>query len=76
MYVEGDARIDTFQNQQGENVTRLNITQRKDSSYSYRYYHRTDGYTGHFEALSRPRATLEDSETSAAESPDSGLGQS
>ena len=59
LYIDADARMDTFQAQDGSTQTRLNLVQRN------------------VEVLSRPRnQTMEDSEKSAAEEPESGIGQS
>ncbi|KAL1296562.1 hypothetical protein AAFC00_000062 [Neodothiora populina] len=58
LHVEAEARMDTFQGQDGQQQTRLNLVQRS------------------FEALSRPQRTVNESEKSAAEEPNSGLGAS
>jgi hypothetical protein len=42
MYLEADARMDTFQGQDGSNQTRLNLVQRKTSLTSSHSRHSTN----------------------------------
>lgn len=67
MYIEAEAKMDSFQAQDGSQRTALNLLQRE-------YYGAPDikcinsnNTTGNFEALSRPRVE-NSSETSGAES--------
>jgi len=77
MYLEADARMDTFQAQDGSNQTRLNLVQRKTSRACVPPLpiHWPDT-PGQFEALSRPQNRNSESDRSAAEEPGSGLGAS
>jgi hypothetical protein len=82
MYVEAEAKMDSFQAQDGSQRTALNLLQRK-------YYGAPDikcinsnNATGNFEALSRPRVentsetTGAESDTDPANEPLSGVGAS
>ncbi|KAK8213441.1 hypothetical protein M8818_002742 [Zalaria obscura] len=61
MYLDADAKMDTFQTQDGSNQTRLNLIQRHFEALSRPRSHDTSGAESH---------------TSAAEEPLSGIGQS
>lgn len=82
MYVEAEAKMDTYQAQDGSNRTSLNLLQRMSLNLLAVDY---DAYysTGKFEALSRPQnrdasnsTTGAESDTNAAEEPLSGVGAS
>jgi hypothetical protein len=81
MYIEAQAKMDSFQAQDGSQRTALNLLQR--TFFTLRIESASsDKSTGNFEALSRPRveSTREsdgaESETDAAHEPLSGIGAS
>lgn len=82
MYVEAEAKMDSFQAQDGTQRTALNLLQRM-LNYATDTQFNTNDRAGNFEALSRPRvesASNEqggpESDTDAAHEPLSGIGAS
>jgi len=82
MYVEAEAKMDSFQAQDGSQRTSLNLLQRKASPHQSMKSASSNKTTGNFEALSRPRVEESsetdgaESETDAAHEPLSGIGAS
>lgn len=84
MYLDADARMDTFQAQDGSQQTRLNLVQREFNRYCTASSQTDMRHSGNFETLSRPQRTETgpsdsagvDTGRSAAEEPDSGIGHS
>ena len=82
MYIEAEAKMDSFQAQDGTQRTSLNLLQRKFSLHQDMNSAHSKKTTGNFEALSRPRVEENsetdgaESETDAAHEPLSGIGAS
>lgn len=88
MYVEAEAKMDTYEAQDGTNRTSLNLLQRKSPrspalSRVLAMCRCLTACVGNFEALSRPQnrdtsasSTGPESNANAAEEPLSGIGQS
>jgi hypothetical protein len=80
MYIEAEAKMDSFQAQDGSQRTALNLLQRKLPLQQIPSAHSSNNITGNFEALSRPRvensSSGAESETDAAHEPLSGIGAS
>ena len=72
IYLDADAKMDTYQAADGSNQTRLNLVQRESSCLLLT--NSSNECTGSFETLSRPRSALENRD--AAEEPLSGVGAS
>lgn len=66
MYIEAEAKMDSFQAQDGTQRTALNLLQRMFRPIFEPKVTKTNHITGNFEALSRPR--IESSETGGPES--------
>ena len=83
MYIEAEAKMDSFQGQDGTQRNALNLLQRMLYPYSGKHLLQTsNGTAGNFEALSRPRIESSnetggpESDTDPAHEPLSGVGAS
>lgn len=68
MYVEADAKMDTYNDQEGKQRIALNLLQRESLCPPSPLSHISIRLVGNFEALSRPQHSRETSTTSDAES--------
>lgn len=85
MYIEAEAKMDSYQAQDGSNRTSLNLLQRKLAATYHLFANQADTAAGNFEALSRPKndapgnenvASGPESDTDPGHEPLSGVGAS